>query len=69
MYVYFRYNDNESVMVILNKNDERKELDTAHFAESLPGFTSGRDILSGNEINDLSKIEVPGASAMIIELE
>jgi len=69
MYVYFRYNDTESVMVILNKNDESKELDTAHFAESLLGFTSGRDILSGNEINDLSKIEVPGASAMIIELK
>ena len=69
MYVYFRYNGSESVMVVLNKNDESKELNTAHFAESLVGYSSGTDILSGLKISDLFKIQVPGGAAMIIELK
>lgn len=69
MYVYFRYNDAESVMVILNKNDERKELNTAHFIESLLGYKQGTDIISGMKISNLEKIDVPGSAAMIIELK
>lgn len=69
IYVYFRYNDNESVMVILNKNDESKKLNTQHFAESLLGYTSGSDVISDVKLNDLTEIDVPGGAAMIIELK
>lgn len=69
IYVYFRYNDTESVMVILNKNDEGKNLNTEHFKESLLGYTSGTDIISGMKMNNLEKINVPGGAAMIIELK
>lgn len=69
IYVYFRYNDAESVMVILNKNDELKMLDTSRFAESLQGYSSGKDIISGEQISPLSTISVPAGSAMIIELK
>lgn len=69
MYVYFRYNDSASVMVVLNKNDEAKILDTSRFVESLRGFKTGHDIISGSDIADLKQIQVPAASAMIIELK
>ncbi|MDX9882782.1 MAG: glycoside hydrolase family 13 protein [Prolixibacteraceae bacterium] len=69
IYVYFRYNRTGSVMVVLNKNDESRELETARFAESMVGYSNGTDILSGTKINDLSKIRVPGGAAMIIELK
>ena len=69
IYVYFRYNDKGMVMVILNKNTEAKSLSTARFAEIMNGFTSGHDVVSGENITDLSTITVPAMSPMIIELK
>ena len=69
IYTYFRYNDNESVMVILNKNETDKVLTTNRFKEIVAGFKSGNDIISSTQINDISEINVPAKSAMIIELK
>lgn len=68
-YVFFRYNNEKTVMVILNNdNTEMKRLDTKRFAERMNGFTSGNDVITGKKIDNLSVIEVPSKSAMIIEL-
>jgi len=68
-YVYFRYNEKESVMVILNLNSEQKTLSTSRFAESLKGFTSGKEVMSGNAVNDLNNIVLPAKTSMILELK
>ena len=70
VYVYFRYNDNESVMVILNANPEKQTFKLDRFAESLNGFTSGKDIISDKvlPINTNGEITIDGKSSMIIEL-
>ena len=69
LYVYFRYNESETVMVILNKNTENKTLNTARFTESLHGFSSAREVISGNTLNDLNNIVVPAKTSMILELK
>lgn len=69
MYVYFRYNDKDTVMVVLNKNKESKNLATERFAEVMKGYQTGTDIISSNQITDLKSIPVPARSAMIIQLE
>ena len=69
LYVYFRYNDMETIMVILNTNTENKTLNTGRFAESLQGFTSGKEVMSGSLINDLKNIVVPAKTSMILELK
>jgi len=69
MYVYFRYNDQESVMVILNMNSEDKTLNTVRFAESLQGFTSAKEVMSGKTVNDLNNIVIPAKTSMILELK
>ena len=68
-YVYFRYNDKESVMVILNLNKEAKTLNTSRFAESLQGFTTAKEVMSGNTINDLNNIVIPAKTSLILELK
>ncbi|MDP4228202.1 MAG: cyclomaltodextrinase C-terminal domain-containing protein, partial [Bacteroidota bacterium] len=65
---YFRYNDAKTVMVILNGNSQAENLDTQRFAERMKEFTSGYDIISEKKINDLSVINVPAKTSMIIEL-
>ncbi len=69
MYVYFRYDDKESIMVILNTNTQNKTLNTVRFAESLQGFTSGKEVISGAQFNDLNSIIVPGKTSLILELK
>ena len=68
-YIYFRYNEKEAVMVILNLNSEDKTLNTARFAESLKGFTSAKEVISGSLVNDLNNIVVPAKTSMILELK
>ena len=68
-YVYFRYNEKETVMVILNLNSEQKTLNTSRFAESLKGFTSATEVMSGSTVNDLNNIVVPAKTSMILELK
>ncbi len=69
VYVYFRYTGNESVMVILNKNEEEKQLTTQRFAERLDGFAGGTEVITSTKISDITNIKVPAKSAMIIELQ
>jgi glycosidase len=70
VYVYFRYTDNESVMVINNNHnkDERKVI-TTRFAERLKGFTSAYNPLTGETIENLSVITVPAKTSLILELK
>ncbi len=68
-YVYFRYNDKESTMVILNLNATDRTLTTKRFGESLKGFSSAREVFTDVTVNDLSNIAVPAMTSMILELK
>jgi len=70
LYVYFRYNSDESVMVVINLNDkEGTTVNGGKYAESLEGFTAGTDIISGMKIENLNAFTIAPKTAMIIELK
>ena len=69
IYVYFRYNDKNTVMVVMNNNEETKTIETGRYNEFLKKFRSGSEIISGNSLNDLSKLTIPGKSVLIVELK
>jgi neopullulanase len=70
VYVYFRFNDKETVMVALNNDEkESKTIKASKYSEFLQNFTSGKEIISGQTITDLTKIVIPAKSAIIIELK
>lgn len=68
-YVYFRSNEKEKVMVILNNTDSNKGLKTQRFAECMQGYSSAFDVINNNKITDLNVINVPAKSALILELK
>jgi neopullulanase len=69
VYAYFRYNDEQTVMVILNNSDkETKSLKTARFSERLRGFTKAKNVLTGKVVSDISMIPVAAKSALVLEL-
>jgi glycosidase len=69
VYVYFRYNEKETVMVIINNNSEKQSLKTNRFLESIQNLKSGKDVLSGKTFDLNKEIEIEGKSALILELK
>lgn len=68
IYVYFRHNDRETVMVVLNGLNEARNLDTARFNELLKGYRSGYDVVGDQSVEIGSTLEVGPRQAMIIDL-
>lgn len=70
VYVYFRHNENDVVMVVLNNNNEKDiDLDTQRFAEFTGNFTQATDIITGRNFSSIQTIPVKAKSALILELE
>lgn len=69
VYVYFRYNDNEAVMVIINNNKDKQTLKLDRFKENIQNYTSGRDIFSGESFDITKEMTIEGKSALILELK
>ncbi|MCX6270310.1 MAG: glycoside hydrolase family 13 protein [Bacteroidetes bacterium] len=68
IYVYFRTLNKSSVMVVLNNNKDARVLKTGRFSDNLKGFSTGKNILTGELINHFSSLDIPPKSAVIIEL-
>jgi glycosidase len=69
VYVYFRYNEKESVMVIMNNSVEKQKMNINHFKESIKNNTSGKDVLSDKSFDLKNDIEIEGKSVLILELK
>lgn len=68
VYVYFRHNDQETVMVIINNAPETKTFKTKRFQENIKNFTSGKDVLSVKSLDVKNEISLEGKSVLILEL-
>ncbi|TRX35274.1 alpha-amlyase [Flavobacterium sp. ZT3R18] len=69
VYVYFRYTDSKSVMVVINNNKETQTFKTSRFQESILNYKTGIDVLSGKSIDLKSDITIEGKSVLILELK
>ncbi|MBP6100638.1 MAG: glycoside hydrolase family 13 protein [Flavobacterium sp.] len=69
VYTYFRYNESESVMVIINNSDEKREVAVSRFKENTQNFSTGKDVISGQSINIKNNISIEAKSALILELK
>jgi glycosidase len=68
VYVYFRYNDESKVMVILNKNDHEQILDLERFRELLDKNAIGKEVITGKGIELKDEIVLDPMTPMIIEI-
>ena len=69
MYAYFRYDDDDTVMIVFNIADEEYELDMNRFAERTGGYTSGTDVISGHAFGIESTLRLEPKSVLILELQ
>lgn len=69
VYVYFRFTDITSVMVVMNNGVSNQTIKTNRFQESIKNYTTGTDILSGKVLDLNSEITLEGKSVLILELK
>jgi glycosidase len=69
VYVYFRYNKQKLVMVVMNKNNVTTTIDTKRFAEILSSKTTAKNIIT-NVIADLKfNLSIAAKSVQVFEIE
>ena len=66
VYTYFRYNDKECVMVVLNGSAQPRAIDWNRFTERLAGKTMGLDVLSNRPVTKGEVTEVAANGSMIL---
>ena len=68
VYVYFRYNDKQTVMVIVNTNDKEDKVDTQRFVERMNGFKTAVNIITHQTLQAINEIVVPAKTTYVFEL-
>ncbi|WP_336513945.1 alpha-amylase family glycosyl hydrolase [Pollutibacter soli] len=69
VYVYFRYNDTQTVMCILNSNDAATNLNLDRFSERIGNRTSAKNIMTGNSDALNTELKLPANSFTVLELK
>lgn len=68
VYVYFRHNDTETVMVALNNAEEARAIALNRFEERLLDFTTGYDIISDETYALDDTLAIPAKTPLVLEL-
>lgn len=68
LYVYFRYDERDTVMVVMNKNARDMDLDISRFGEVLKGRTLATEVYSGKP-SSIGQLKVPARSTVIYSLK
>jgi neopullulanase len=67
VYVYFRYDNKQTIMVVMNTTKEEKKISLARFVERTNGFTKYKDILTKTE-GELKDFTLGSYKAVAYEL-
>lgn len=67
VYVYFRYDDNQTVMVLMNTAKENKAIVLKRFEERTKGFSKMKNIITG-AVTDLKDFDLDSYKSSVFEL-
>jgi len=67
IYVYFRYDDKKTVMIVYNSGDMEQTTETTRYYERIKGAKKAINIVTGENI-DLGKLTIGPKSTLVLEL-
>ncbi|MEO6490515.1 MAG: alpha-amylase family glycosyl hydrolase [Ferruginibacter sp.] len=67
IYVYFRYNNKQTVMVVMNTSKEEKTIKLGRYAERINGFTQYKDVVN-KTTGPLSEFKLGSYKTVVYEL-
>jgi glycosidase len=68
VYVYFRYDDKQTVMCVMNTNDHSSAIDLSRFSERMQGFKKACDVATGTEFTLQNSLTVGSKYLLVMEL-
>ena len=69
VYVYFRYDDDQTVMCIMNTDKNSATLNLSRFSERMNGFTKAYDVATGNSFNLEPTLSLGGNYLLVLDLK
>ena len=67
LYVYFRYDEKQTIMCVMNTSDKEQTVNTDNYEERTKGYNKVTDVLTRNTIFG-NKITIPSKKMLILEL-
>jgi len=67
VYVYFRYDDLKTVMVVYNSHDKGQTVSTARYVERINGTLKARNVIT-DQVTEISKLTIPAKATLVLEL-
>lgn len=68
LYVYFRYDDHQTIMCVMNTSDKPKTVDFSNYVERTNGFSKAIDVINQSVYNINSTFEIDGMDMIVLEL-
>ena len=69
IYVYFRYDAKQSVMVVYNSNEKEATANTDRYDERMNGYHSAVNVITGSHIGNLKQLNIPAKGILVLELK
>ena len=69
VYVYFRYDEKQTVMCVMNTSDKPATIDLSKYAERMKGFTNAYDVATGVTFNLEPKLTLGEKYLLVMELK
>lgn len=69
VYIYFRYDKNQTVMCVVNTNDVAATIDLSRFAERMNGYTKATDAATGITFNLESTLTLGEKYLLVLDLK
>lgn len=67
-YVYFRRDERQTLMVVVNSTAENKRIDLSRFDDLIEGAAYGTDALSGARFSLAESLDAPATSILVLDL-
>ena len=68
VYVYFRYDNSKTIMIVTNSMDKEKIIGTTRFNERMGGFVTAKNVITNEIIGNLVELKIPGKTVWVLEL-
>jgi glycosidase len=69
VYVYFRYDNNQTVMCVMNQNSDAATINLSRFSERIKDYTKAFDVATGVTFNLEPTLTLGGKYLLVMELK
>ncbi len=66
LYVYFRYDNNQTIMVVVNTSDKAKEVQLKNYAERTNKYSKGTDVLTNKNVDSIFSLESKKSMVLLL---